>query len=63
MPQLSPLAARCGTATRSRLANRSCSPPSRLVRLSSELAIAEWVAETSLPERFGVKASALNSQH
>jgi transposase len=35
----------------------------RLVRPSSKRAIAEWAAETSLPDRFHVKADALTSQH
>lgn len=35
----------------------------RLVRPSSKRAIAEWAADTSLPERFRVKAESLTSQH
>jgi transposase len=35
----------------------------RLVRPSSKRAIAEWAAETSLPDRFRVKGAALTSQH
>jgi transposase len=35
----------------------------RLVRPSSKRAIAEWAAETSLPDRFGVKGGSLTSQH
>jgi transposase len=35
----------------------------RRVRPSSKRAIAAWAAETTLPERFGVPADALTSQH
>jgi transposase len=35
----------------------------RLVRPSSKRAIAEWAAQTSLPERFRVRGEALTSQH
>jgi transposase len=35
----------------------------RLVRPSSKRAIAEWVGETSLPDRFRVKGDSLTSQH